>query len=78
MNVIFTIINIFGLVTIGFSGLMATCLLTSFIADDGATNAFYQGTVVTVLLGALMFIPTLRIPKRVTRQTGFMLEAITW
>jgi len=78
MNVIFTIINIFGLVTIGFSGLMATCWLTSFVADDGATGAFYQGSLITVLLGALMFIPTLRIPKKVTRQTGFLLVAITW
>lgn len=78
MNVIFTIINIFGLVTIGFSGLMATCLLTSAVADDGAATAFYQGSVITLLVGALLFVPTLRIPKKVTRQTGFLMVAITW
>ena len=78
MNVILTIINIFGLVTIGFSGLMSTCLLTSAIADDGATTAFFQGSLTTLLLGALMFIPTLRIPKKVSRQTGFLMVAITW
>ncbi|MDI1229820.1 MAG: potassium transporter TrkG [Methylobacter sp.] len=78
MNVIFTIVNIFGLVTIGFGGLMVTCLLTSVMADDGATTAFFQGTLITLLSGALMFIPTLRIPKKVTRQTGFLLVAITW
>ncbi|PPK77262.1 trk system potassium uptake protein TrkH [Methylobacter tundripaludum] len=78
MNVIFTIINIFGLVTIGFSGLMATCLLTSVIADDGATTAFSQGSLITLLLGALMFIPTIRIPKKVSRQAGFLMVAITW
>lgn len=78
MNAIFTIINVFGLVTIGFSGLMSTCLLTSAIADDGATTAFSQGSLITLLLGALMFIPTLRIPKKVSRQTGFLMVAITW
>ncbi|WP_340123627.1 TrkH family potassium uptake protein [Methylobacter svalbardensis] len=78
MNAIFTIINIFGLVTMGFSGLMATCLLTSFIADDGATTAFFQGTLITLLSGALMFIPTINIPKKVSRQTGFLMVAITW
>ncbi len=78
MNVFLTIIHIFGLVTMGFSGLMSTCLLTSKIAGDGATNAFFEGTVITLALGALMFFPTLRTPKKVTRQTGFLLVAITW
>ncbi|MDO9423575.1 MAG: potassium transporter TrkG [Methylobacter sp.] len=78
MNVIFTIVNIFGLVTIGFGGLMVTCLLTSVMADDGATTAFFQGTLITLLSGALMFIPTINIPKKVSRQTGFLMVAITW
>ncbi|MGZ5052150.1 MAG: TrkH family potassium uptake protein [Methylobacter sp.] len=78
MNVIFTIVNIFGLVTIGFSGLMATCWLTSAIADDGAATAFSDSALITLLIGALMFIPTLRIPKKVSRQTGFLMVAITW
>jgi len=78
MNVFLTIIHIFGLVTMGFSGLMATCLVTSKIAEDGATNAFLLGTELTLALGALMFFPTLRTPKKVTRQTGFLLVAITW
>ena len=78
MNVILTIIHIFGLVTMGFSALMSTCLITSKIADDGAAEAFSQGTWITLLLGALMFFPTLRIPKKVSRQAGFLLVAITW
>src|SRR5664279_1134205 len=78
MNVIFTIVNIFGLVTIGFGGLMVTCLLTSVMADDGATAAFIQGTLMTLFSGALMFIPTINIPKKVSRQTGFLMVAITW
>ncbi len=78
MNVILTIVNIFGLVTLGFGGLMVTCFLTSVIADDGATIAFFQGCITTLLLGALMFAPTLRLPKKVTRQTGFLMVAVTW
>lgn len=78
MNVIFTIIHIFGLITMGFSGLMATCLITSKIADDGASDAFFNGTLITMLLGALMYFPTLWTPKRVSRQAGFLLVATTW
>jgi len=78
MNVIFTIIHIFGVVTMGFSGLMATCLITSKIAEDGATAAFLLGTVVTLVAGALMFFPTLRRPKKVSRQAGFLLVSMTW
>ncbi|MGZ8162485.1 MAG: TrkH family potassium uptake protein [Methylobacter sp.] len=78
MNVILTIIHIFGLVVMGFSGLMATCLITSIIVRDGATIAFFQGSLITLLAGALMFIPTLRTPKTVSRQAGFLLVAITW
>nr|WP_246246889.1 potassium transporter TrkG [Candidatus Methylobacter favarea] len=57
---------------------MATCLLTSFIAGDGAASAFSKGSLITLLTGALMFIPTLRTPKSVSRQAGFLLVAITW
>jgi len=78
MNIILTIIHILGLVTMGFSGLMSTCLITSKIAEDGATNAFLDGTLVTLLLGALMFFPTLRRPKKLSRQAGFLLVAMTW
>lgn len=78
MNVFLTILHIFGLVTIGLSGLMATCLTTSFFADDGATSAFLQGTLLTLLSGLLMFLPTLKTPKKVSRQAGFLLVALTW
>jgi len=78
MTVIFTIVHIFGLVTIGFSGLMATCLLTSEIAKDGAATAFLESTLITLLLGVLMFYPTLRSPKKISRQAGFLLVAVTW
>lgn len=78
MNVIFTIIHIFGVVTMGFSGLMATCLITAIIAEDGATYAFLLGTAVTLIAGALMFFPTLKRPKKVSRQAGFLLVSMTW
>lgn len=78
MNVILTIIHIFGLVTMGFSGLMMTCLLTSKLANDGASTAFFEGTLITFLFGLLMFVPTLRTPKKVSRQAGFLLVAMTW
>jgi trk system potassium uptake protein TrkH len=61
-----------------FSGLMSTCLVTSKIAEDGATIAFFQGTSITFLSGALLFVLTLRSPKKVSRQGGFLLVTISW
>jgi trk system potassium uptake protein TrkH len=78
MNVFLTIIHIFGLVTMCFSGLMSTCLLTSKLSNDGATEAFFDGTLITLLFGSLMFFLTLRTPKQVSRQAGFLLVALTW
>lgn len=78
MNVILTIAHIFGLVTLCFSALMSTCLITSEIVDDGATLAFVNGTSITLLVGSLLFFSTLWIPKKVSRQAGFLLVALTW
>ncbi|MGR9085700.1 MAG: TrkH family potassium uptake protein [Gammaproteobacteria bacterium] len=78
MSALFTITHIFGLVTMGFSGLMLTCLATSYLTQDGATVAFLESTLITVLFGALMFFSTLNTPKKVSRQTGFLLVALTW
>ncbi len=78
MNVIFTIIHIFGLVTMGASALMSTCLITSTLAEDGARHAFFEGTWITLLLGAFMFLTTFKVTKKVSRQTGFLLVTITW
>lgn len=78
MNPFLIIIHIFGLVTMGLSGLMSTCLLTSQIARDGATKAFFEGTLISLFMGALMFFSTLQTPKKVSRQTGFLMVAITW
>lgn len=78
MTVILTIIHILGVVTMGFSGLMATCLLTSILTEDGATFAFLLSTIITLVAGALMFFPTLKTPKKVSRQAGFLLVSMTW
>lgn len=78
MIVILTILHVFGVVTIGFGGLMATCWIIASLANDGAGDAFLLGTTITLLIGFLLFIPTLRIPKKVSRQAGFLLVAMTW
>jgi trk system potassium uptake protein TrkH len=78
MNVFLTIIHIFGAVIMVFSGLMSTCWLTSAIADDGATNAFYQGTLITLLSGLLLVFLTHSSTKKVSRKAGFLLVPICW
>ncbi len=78
MSSIFTIVHILGVVIMGFSGLMATCLITSKIADDGATSAFYEGTAITLFTGFLMFFITKNAPKKVSKQGGFLLVTMCW
>ena len=46
--------------------------------DDGATTAFLDGTLITFFLGAFLFLSTMWVPKKVSRQAGFLLVASTW
>ena len=78
MNVFLTIVHILGLVTLCFSGLMSTCWLTSELANDGASAAFSYGTLVSLALGAFLFLTTIWVPKKISRQAGFLLVASTW
>ncbi len=78
MNSIFTIFHVFGVVTMGFSALMATCLVTSKIADDGATTAFWEASLITLLMGFLMFFITLDAPTKISKRAGFLLVTLCW
>lgn len=78
MNVFHTILHIFGLIIMVFGGLMSTCWLTSAIVEDGTTTAFYQGTLITVLSGTLLFFSTRHSPKKVSRKAGFLLVTLCW
>ncbi len=78
MTAILTITHIFGVITVGFSGLMFACFLFSVMFQDGADAAFWTSSLITFFLGLLMYLPTLKTPKKVTRQAGFLLVAFTW
>jgi len=78
MTIILTLIHVLGLVTMVFGGLMTTCLLTSYFSNDGATQAFLDSTLIAFGAGALMFLTTIKMPKKLSRQAGFMLVAMTW
>ena len=78
MNSIATILHVFGVVTMGFSTLMATCLFTSLAADDGAAIAFWHSTIVTLLFGFLVFFITKNAPKNISKRGGFLLVTLCW
>ncbi len=78
MRSIFTLIHVLGLVSMGFGGLMLTCLMTSYFNQDGVTQAFLDSALIVFSVGALMFFPTLKMPKKLSRQAGFLLVAMTW
>ena len=62
----------------GFSGLMMTCFLTSYFNNDGVTQAFSDAMLISFGIGGLMFISTFKRPKKLSRQAGFLLVAMTW
>lgn len=78
MSSIFTIFHVFGVIAMGFSALMATCLITSGIIDDGATTAFWEATLITLLFGFLIFFATKNAPKKISRRAGFLLVTLCW
>lgn len=78
MRVFLTLVHVLGLVALGFGGLMATCLLTSYFSGDGVTQAFWDSMLIAFGVGSLMFLPTLKMQKKLSRQAGFMLVAMTW
>ncbi|WP_255210695.1 hypothetical protein [Methylogaea oryzae] len=78
MTLIWPLTHIFGIVLMGFSGLMSTALAVSFLAEDGATAAFLNGTLATFTLGLLMFGSTMHVKKEVRARAGFLLVALTW
>ena len=78
LNSSLTIIHVFGVVVMVFSGLMGTCLITSAVFNDGATTAFVQGCLITFLSGLSLSILTWKSPKSVSKQAGFLLVALCW
>ena len=78
MSSIFTLVHVLGLVALGFSGLMTSCLATSYFNHDGATQAFWDSTVIAFCIGTVMFLSTYKTQKKLSRQAGFLLVALTW
>lgn len=78
MRVFLTLVHVLGLVCMVFGTLMITCVLTSFFSDDGVTQAFLEATLWAFGIGSAMFLLTLKVPKKLSRQAGFMLVALTW
>ncbi len=78
MSIILTLVHILGLVAMVFGGLMTSCLMTSYLSNDGVTGAFFEAAEIAFGVGALMFFSTIKIPKKLSRQAGFMLVAMTW
>lgn len=78
MNMIRPLIHILGIVLMGFSGLMSTCLIVAFFGGDGAVQAFASSTLLIFSLGLLMFSVTLKKRKEIRARGGFLLVAATW
>lgn len=78
MNLIGPLSHIFGIVLMGFSGLMSSSLLVSYLMDDGAVIAFLSGTLATFMLGLVLFLSTRHTKKEVRTRAGFLLVAMTW
>ncbi len=71
-------LNALGLIIVIFALLMLFPLSVSFWLDDGATMAYDQAIVVTLLCGALLWLGTRGRRRDLRVHDGFLLVASTW
>ena len=74
MSSIFTLVHVLGLVALGFSGLMTSCLATSYFNHDGATQAFWDSTVIAFCIGTVMFLSTYKSQKKTFTTSRFLVS----
>lgn len=72
------ILRILGLLLMLFSLTMMPPILISLLFGDGQWEAFAIAIVITVVTGALMFLPNRRARKELRTRDGFLIAALFW
>ncbi|MFC2991068.1 TrkH family potassium uptake protein [Halomonas tibetensis] len=72
------ILRILGLLLMLFSLTMMPPILISLLFGDGQWEAFAIAIAITVVTGALMFLPNRRARKELRTRDGFLIAALFW
>ncbi|MCK9260530.1 MAG: TrkH family potassium uptake protein, partial [Azoarcus sp.] len=78
MRAYYPALNALGMIIVIFALLMLFPLSVSVWLDDGATMAYDQAIVVTLLCGALLWLGTRGRRRDLRVHDGFLLVASTW
>ncbi|WLI74699.1 TrkH family potassium uptake protein [Halomonas alkalicola] len=72
------ILRILGLLLMLFSLTMVPPILISLLFGDGQWNAFAIAIAITVVTGAVMYLPNRRARKELRTRDGFLIAALFW
>lgn len=72
------ILRILGMLLMVFSFTLITPLIVSFLFDDGAYPAFLLAFAITVICGALMWMPVAKQKKDLRTRDGFLITSLFW
>jgi trk system potassium uptake protein TrkH len=72
------IFRILGMLLMVFSFTLITPLIVSFLFDDGAYPAFLLAFAITVICGALMWMPVAKQKKELRTRDGFLITSLFW
>ncbi|PXY00400.1 TrkH family potassium uptake protein [Halomonas sp. LBP4] len=72
------ILRILGLLLMLFSLTMMPPVLISLLFQDGLWEAFAAAIAITVLTGAVMYLPNRRARKELRTRDGFLIAALFW
>ncbi|MBE0487584.1 MAG: potassium transporter [Halomonas sp.] len=72
------ILRILGMLLMLFSLTMMPPILISLLFGDGQWKAFAAAIAITVVTGALMFLPNRRARKELRTRDGFLIAALFW
>jgi len=72
------IFRILGMLLMVFSFTLVTPLIVSFLFDDGAYPAFLLAFAITVICGALMWMPVAKQKKELRTRDGFLITSLFW
>ena len=72
------ILRILGLLLMMFSLTMVPPIAISLLFGDGTWDAFLIAIAITVMTGALMFLPNRRARRELRTRDGFLIAAMFW
>jgi trk system potassium uptake protein TrkH len=78
MSNVFSVLRVFALILLIFSGTMLLPLGAAWLFDDGAQHAYDEGILFALACGALLWYATRRHRQELKVRDGFLLVVLAW